>query len=627
MLIFNFYFQQKMIDNPWLVESIQDFYFLKCPECSFDTQQEIIFQQHSIENHPLSYVFFQTKCEGADPFEGFKIKKEPEEFKTSSEIKQETTNDNYDYYGYYERDIKNEFVDANEQPSYDHSIKPKKRQRKQKIEERIGFGEEIEEQIPTGIKSDTVKNEFVDNEELYVPLVSLEEPNNVDSAVYEEKKPIVEINYHIVQIKQDEIIPHCSKCDRNFDEKEELFDHMASTHKDEKSKIPCSEPECAITEKCLSKLKMHYKEVHEKNEKYQCSACDKSFFRKRSWYLHIKAHNAPSKRNKEGLKYNCRFCSDKFSGRKEWRKHVSTVHQGEKPFKCDFCEKAYKEKYELKKHIAIIHEGIIKPIKQLQCFICQQKFTSRNRMNIHIASIHEGKKPFRCSICDIGFAENKTLKTHTKLVHENKKKLECPLCESSFSHKRGLTMHTEKVHEKKEYNCLHCEDSFPNKTSLSQHNKEVHEGKRLAKCHKCVGSYLTVEDLEKHIAISHDGPKPYLCALCESTFTTKKTLEVHVEAIHEGKKPNLCTVCGMTFHKKFALKYHIESVHEGKKNHACTKCEKQFYAKIKLVKHFEEVHEGKKNHYCSVCNRGYYQAGNLRKHMLIHEKERPDKSP
>ena len=120
-----------MIENPWLVESIQDFYFLKCPECSFDTQQEIIFQQHSIENHPLSYVFFQTKIEDAAyPFEGFKIKQEPAELvETSYDIKQETTNDNYDYYDYVERDIKNEFVDANEQPNYDHNIKPKKRQR------------------------------------------------------------------------------------------------------------------------------------------------------------------------------------------------------------------------------------------------------------------------------------------------------------------------------------------------------------------------------------------------------------------------------------------------------------------------------------------------------------------
>ena len=30
--------------NPWNVDSIQDFSFLKCPECPFDAKQEDIFQ-------------------------------------------------------------------------------------------------------------------------------------------------------------------------------------------------------------------------------------------------------------------------------------------------------------------------------------------------------------------------------------------------------------------------------------------------------------------------------------------------------------------------------------------------------------------------------------------------------
>ena len=53
------YFQ--MTVNPWQVDSIQDFYFLKCPECLFDTQKEEFFQDHAIENHPLSFVLFGKK--------------------------------------------------------------------------------------------------------------------------------------------------------------------------------------------------------------------------------------------------------------------------------------------------------------------------------------------------------------------------------------------------------------------------------------------------------------------------------------------------------------------------------------------------------------------------------------
>ena len=48
----------QMVDNPWNVDSIWAFTFLKCPECIFDTQEESIFRDHAAKNHPLSFVFF-----------------------------------------------------------------------------------------------------------------------------------------------------------------------------------------------------------------------------------------------------------------------------------------------------------------------------------------------------------------------------------------------------------------------------------------------------------------------------------------------------------------------------------------------------------------------------------------
>ena len=47
-----------MDENPWQVESLQDFLYLKCPECSFDAKEEEVFEYHATENHPLSFVFF-----------------------------------------------------------------------------------------------------------------------------------------------------------------------------------------------------------------------------------------------------------------------------------------------------------------------------------------------------------------------------------------------------------------------------------------------------------------------------------------------------------------------------------------------------------------------------------------
>ena len=52
-----------MDDNPWLVDSIEAFSCLKCPECTFDTKGKDFFQVHAVENHPLSFVLFGKKHE------------------------------------------------------------------------------------------------------------------------------------------------------------------------------------------------------------------------------------------------------------------------------------------------------------------------------------------------------------------------------------------------------------------------------------------------------------------------------------------------------------------------------------------------------------------------------------
>ena len=46
------------VDNPWQVESIEAFYALKCPECTFYTKEDKIFFHHAVENHTMSNVFF-----------------------------------------------------------------------------------------------------------------------------------------------------------------------------------------------------------------------------------------------------------------------------------------------------------------------------------------------------------------------------------------------------------------------------------------------------------------------------------------------------------------------------------------------------------------------------------------
>ena len=53
-------------NNPWLVENIQAFSYLNCPECTFKVKEENLFQDHAMKNHSLSSVLFganiTTEC-------------------------------------------------------------------------------------------------------------------------------------------------------------------------------------------------------------------------------------------------------------------------------------------------------------------------------------------------------------------------------------------------------------------------------------------------------------------------------------------------------------------------------------------------------------------------------------
>ena len=66
-----------MSANPWLVENIQEFSFLNCPECAFKVKEEDKFQDHAARNHSQSYALFGDNAKS----EFITIKTEP-----SSEI-------------------------------------------------------------------------------------------------------------------------------------------------------------------------------------------------------------------------------------------------------------------------------------------------------------------------------------------------------------------------------------------------------------------------------------------------------------------------------------------------------------------------------------------------------------
>ena len=115
-LIENLYFSVKMADNPWFVDSLQNFWHLKCPECTFDSKEEGTFKYHAVTKHPLSLVLFGKEFNY--PVENpttdlIKIEISKEEPKP---VDKSFVNENYEFNEEYDidGDFDDNFTNANE---------------------------------------------------------------------------------------------------------------------------------------------------------------------------------------------------------------------------------------------------------------------------------------------------------------------------------------------------------------------------------------------------------------------------------------------------------------------------------------------------------------------------------
>ena len=88
--------------NPWEVDSLEAFSYLKCPECTYDTKNENNFKDHALETHPLSFEFFGKHFQEdeltLDDKTKSEIKIKEESVEINPDIDYEQENGNYDPY-------------------------------------------------------------------------------------------------------------------------------------------------------------------------------------------------------------------------------------------------------------------------------------------------------------------------------------------------------------------------------------------------------------------------------------------------------------------------------------------------------------------------------------------------
>ena len=635
--------------NPWLVESVHSFLYLKCPECVFETkyENEEIFQYHALGNHSWSNVLF-----------GDMVKVDPNENENHS-IKQEKY-DEYETYDY----------------RYDAEITPD-----------ISISNPVSELKVECLEGD---NKVFVHEEQYTP----QEKEQLKGSGFNKlehlyKFQALEEKHGPFQRENGVIL--CSHCPKSFDRPARLNEHIVAVHEGKK---PYS---CTLCEKSYglkSNLRIHIDSAHGESKRHKCSSCEKDFANRGGLKRHVQvAHDRDIQDEEEvnekdqlrGSGFNkleylvsfqaleekhgpfkrenglllCSYCTYKAERPAKLKEHIVAVHEGKKPYKCSYCEQSFGMKRNLKLHIDSAHGNA----QRHKCTLCEKDFAQKSSLKVHFEVVHEKNKPLiKCTACDFSSIHQQTINRHFESKHEEKK-YSCTLCDAVYSRKQTLNTHVKTFHKdisqnisqnssngiKKEefdnkiyltkpFQCLNCPESFISKYDLNIHNKSVHGGAGPQKCLECDFSCTRKEMLVRHVKTEHEGIKlekrktNLPCNLCDTEFTDLPSFKEHINSVHDGNKPHKCTVCDQSYFLRYSLKTHIARIHEGikprkgpKAEHLCKICNSIFDKKYKLINHNVKEHDGQMPYLCTLCGGGFVFLWLLEQHTAsAHEGIRYD---
>ena len=272
---------------------------------------------------------------------------------------------------------------------------------------------EDDDQSKYEVEREFIMGDFLETEEEGNPSKSLEE--NVDI--------------------KDELISDlsvCSKCDKLFNNAEELESHVKDEHITSKEqevkkkiKVPCPNKPCRHNANSIEQLHLHLNKCGKKITKVpknqinlKCKSCDFVAKSQLKLYNHLqKEHrqgteitndrssssNEVNKVKKMKLVCESDGCSFSTKVKSKYRKHSKT-HD----LSCKYCPFQAKTKHWLNLHMKIEH-----PI--LSCVECGREFKNAGALDKHVTKEH--MTPAVCSLCEETFPSKRELNFHTKALH------------------------------------------------------------------------------------------------------------------------------------------------------------------------------------------------------------------
>ena len=481
--------------NPWQVESLKEFAYLKCPECPFDCKEDALFKDHALENHPMSIVLFGEQSN----YEDFKVKEELPETSLIDEKDQDLIE-----FEHIKSEQKERMINSHSQ-NYDRENPNSCKICKISFLKKKEYRDHLTHLNKSGIKS--LKCCACDKKYNFLCTKRL---NNHIATVHEGKT--------IMQYK-------CSFCDEEFKTRAGMRDHKELEH-------------LKIT---IPGLETGERAIHEGKKLRKCFFCDKTF----SYWKVLKGHIDTEHEGKKP--FNCSLCATGFLIKKNLLRHTQTVHEEKRPHKCSFCDKYFKTEDGVKNHSGKCVEHLkispkLGPGERASCIQCDKTYVNKSALRQHVEVVHLKMKKFQCDQCPLTFASRKGFNYHMESKHE-KKEHPCSKCDRIFKTKDCLNSHVLKHHEKRlDFKCEYCGSEFPTLSEVNRHIKVLHANN--VKCELCDKILNNPKKLLKHKYIQHNEKNIFLrCDECPTSgpkriaisnrlFLTQALLDKHKKKRH-----------------------------------------------------------------------------------------------